>query len=564
MSLRHAPEARRIAALLDRPARICSNAFVPPEPLNATPQTTTATPDHEVAIIGAGPAGITCARLLGRRGITDFVILERAGDFGGTWRDNHYPGLAVDIPSLWYQFPFAPNRNWSRFFAPGPEIHRYLRDTARNLNLYPHLRSHCEVKRQQWDDTASVWILSLANGTQLTARFVISAVGGYINAKPAVDLDGLEDFRGVVLNPNAWVDDYDVTGKRVAVIGTGSSGVQIAAALSRTGAAVDIFQRTPAWVIPKVDFAIPWPMRVLFRTPGFVRAANALARWGMDAAMLVPMFHVFNRLPDRVLVALMPLYDAWCRFLYRLLLRATVDDPATRRALVPGYGILAKRPVISSAFLPALNHPSTHLITTPIRRVTESGIQTSDDIVHPADLIVTATGYELWTDPETYRPGTVLGRDGFDLAQEYRTLGLRAYAGTAHPRMPNRWEIVGPLGFVGFAWFDFVDTMATHIVRVIGEAGRRGAAQAAVGTAAFERWNASMHRRGRIVHLYLTACNPGLSTYFVNSQGDTVYYRPQTITASRRFARRSPMTDYDFGRPGVAAEPAPENLEVPA
>ena len=126
------------------------------------------------------------------------MILERAEDFGGTWRDNHYPGLTVDIPSLWYQFPFAPNKNWSRFFAPGPEIHEYLKETALDLNLYPHLRSHCEVTRQQWDDAASVWHLSLANGAQITARFVISAVGGYINAKPEVDIDGLEDFRGVV------------------------------------------------------------------------------------------------------------------------------------------------------------------------------------------------------------------------------------------------------------------------------------------------------------------------------------------------------------------------------
>ena len=340
--------------------------------------------------------------------------------------------------------------------------------------------------------------------------------------------------------------------------------MQIAAAVSQTAAAVDVYQRTPAWVLPKVDFDIPPAMHRLFRVPGFVRAANALARWGMDAAMLVPMFHVLNRLPDRLLVALMPLYDAWCRFLYRLLLRATVDDPATGRALLPRYGILAKRPVISSAFLPALNRPSTHLITTPIRRVTETGIKTSDGVVHPADLIVTATGYELWTDPETYRPGTVLGRDGFDLAQEYRAHGLQAYAGTCHPRLPNRWEIVGPLGFVGFAWFDFVDSMATHAVRVICEARDCGAAAVAISAAAFERWNATMRRHGRIVHLYLTACNPGLSTYFVNSQGDTVYYRPQTITASRRFARRSPMTDYAFERPNAGAEPVSDAVEVPA
>ena len=325
----------------------------------------------------------------------------------------------------------------------------------------------------------------MADGAEITARFVISAVGGYVNAKPQVDIDGLADFRGDVLRPNAWDDSYDVTGKRVAVIGTGSSGVQIAAALSDSVASLDVYQRTPAWVLPKVDFDIPPVMRTLFRLPGSVRAVNALGRWLMDAAMLAPLFHVFNRLPDRVLVAAMPFYDRWSRFLYRLLLRATVDDPATRRALLPRYGIMAKRPVISSAFLPAFNRPSTSLITTPMRRITRTGVETADGVLHPADLIVTATGYELWTDPETYRPGTVLGRNGFDLAADYRANGLRAYAGMCHPQLPNRWELVGPLGFVGFAWFDFVDTMATHAVRVIAEA--RDRVVVAVSEAAFER-----------------------------------------------------------------------------
>ena len=168
-----------------------------------------------------------------------------------------------------------------------------------------------------------------------------------------------------------------------------------------------------------------------------------------------------------------------------------------------------------------------------------------DGVVHDADLIVAATGYEMWTDPETYLPATILGRSGFDLAEEYRTSGLRSYAGTCRPELPNRWEIVGPLGYVGFAWFDYVETMAGHAVRLIDEARRRGADAGSVSTDAFESWDAEMRRRGRIVHLYMTAC-PGLNTYFVNSQGDTVYYRPQTITGSRRFSRRSPLTDYQF------------------
>ena len=302
---------------------------------------------------------------------------------------------------------------------------------------------------------------------------MISSVGGYVNAKPTVDIDGIEDFEGTVLRPNAWDDDYDTRGKRIAVIGTGSSGVQIAAALSAEAANLDVYQRTPAWVLPKIDFDIPPLMRRILRMPGVGRRRQCCRTAGdgrlHGRADRAPVLATARPGARRI----MPFYDMYCRTLYRLLLRAVVDDPATRKALVPHYGIMAKRPVISSSFLPALNNPTTNLITTPIQRITRSGVRTIDGVDHPADLLVPATGYELWTDPETYRPGTVLGPNGFDLAEYYRAHGLQSYAGTAHPRLPNRWEIVGPLGFVGFAWMDFVETMAAHAVRVIDEARRR-------------------------------------------------------------------------------------------
>ena len=518
-------------------------------------------PAYEVAIIGAGPGGISAAHLLRTKGITNFVIVERAADFGGTWRDNHYPGLAVDIPALWYQLSFAPNPDWSRLFAPGPELYRYLQSTARRLGLYEHLQADSEVLQQKWDDSAGLWRLRIRDKADVTARFVISSVGGYVNAKPRVDIDGLDDFEGTILRPNAWDDDYDTRGKRIAVIGTGSSGVQIASAVSAEAANLDVFQRTPAWVLPKVDFDIPPSMRRILRVPGVFGAVNVAGRLAMDAFMVAPIVHVFSRLPDRVLKRLMPFYDMYCRALYRLLLGSVVKDPATRKALVPRYGIMAKRPVISSSFLPALNNPTTHLITTPIDRITRSGVRTVDGVDHPADLLVLATGYELWTDPETYRPGTVLGANGFDLAEYYRAHGLQSYAGTAHPRLPNRWEIVGPLGFVGFAWMDFVETVAAHAVRMIDEARRRNINVVTVSQEAFNQWNTLMRRRGKTAHLYYTAC-AGLNTYFINSQQDTLYYRPQTITGSRRFARRSTLSDYDFSTRVAPSTSLPKELSA--
>lgn len=519
---------------------------------------------YEVAIIGAGPGGIAVGRLLREKGITDFVILERADDFGGTWRDNHYPGLAVDIPSLWYQLSFAPNPNWSRLFAPGPELYRYFRDTARELGLYEHLQSNSEVVQQQWDDHAGMWRLQIRDREPVTARFLISSVGGYVNAKNAIDIDGIDDFEGTVLRPNAWDDGYDTRGKRIAVIGTGSSGVQIAAALSAQAKTLDVYQRTAGWVLPKIDFEFSPAARRVLRLPGFITAVNVLGRVAMDVFMVMPIVHLLPRLPDKVLVRVLPLYDKWSRLLYRLLLRATVDDPAYRRALLPRIGILAKRPVISSAFFTALNNPNTALITTPIERITRNGVRTADGLEREADLIVAATGYELWTDPETYRSGTILGAGGFDLAEYYRAHGLRSYAGTAHPRLPNRWEIVGPTGFVGFAWMDYDETMAEHAVRMIDETRRRGAQVVEVSHDAFNRWNERMRRHGKAVQAYIVECNRGMNSYFVNSHDEVVYYRPQTITGSRRFARRSPLSDYEFSTRAADVLPAPLPEELPA
>ena len=249
-------------------------------------------------ILGAGPGGIAAAYLLQQKGIHDFVIIDRGDDFGGTWRDNHYPGLAVDIPSLWYQLSFAPNPNWSRFFAPGPEIYAYLRDTADKLGLRPHLRGNSEVVRQRWDDDAGLWRLSLRNQPDVTARFLISSVGGYVNAKNVIDIDGIEDFEGTVMRPNAWDDDYDVRGKRVAVIGTGSSGVQITGALSGIAANLDVYQRTPAWVLPKVDFDIPPWLRRLLKVPGFVGAVNVFGRLLMDAIRHTNRAYIFDNSGD--------------------------------------------------------------------------------------------------------------------------------------------------------------------------------------------------------------------------------------------------------------------------
>jgi cation diffusion facilitator CzcD-associated flavoprotein CzcO len=218
----------------------------------------------------------------------------------------------VDIPALWYQLSFAPNPDLSRLFAPGPELYRYLQDTARRLELYEHLQTNSEVLQQKWDDNAGIGRLDIRDRPTVTARFVISSVGGYVNAKARVDIIGV-DLEATILRLNAWDDEYDTRGKRIAVIGIGSSGVQIAAALSAEAANLDVYQRTPAWLLPKVDFDTPPLMRRILRLPGMVGGVNIAGRLAMDAFMVAPIVHLFSRLPQRVLARIMPFYDMYCR-----------------------------------------------------------------------------------------------------------------------------------------------------------------------------------------------------------------------------------------------------------
>ncbi|MEV0246612.1 NAD(P)/FAD-dependent oxidoreductase [Nocardia sp. NPDC050712] len=499
----------------------------------------------EVAIIGAGPGGITAAHHLRQAGITDFVILDRAADFGGSWRDNVYPGLFVDVPTLFYQFPFARKFDWSRLFPDGPEIQRYNRQVAADLGLYQYFRGDTEVRREVWDDDEQLWVLHLAGGEPLRARFVINAVGGYINAKSAGDIPGTDAFSGTILRPNAWDPGYDPRGKRVAVIGTGSSSVQIVSAIYETAAQVDVYQRTPSWILPKPDAELSARTQRLLALPGVNAAINGLALAAMELPLQL-ICNVLPLLPRPLLAQALPQYDKIWRGLYRLLLRAKVADPADRRALVPAYGILAKRPILSSGFLTALAAPTVRLITDAIDRVTEPGIRTADGAERPYDLIVLATGYELFTDPEAYRSGTVLGPNGFDLAADYRANGVRAYGGSAHPGLPNRWSLVGPQGYVGIAWHTFVDLTARHAVRVIAETRRRGTGVAQVRAEALRRWVAKMRRHDKVISTYVVDCNPGLRTYFVNSQGEALYYRPQTISGALWFSRYSALSDYQF------------------
>jgi cation diffusion facilitator CzcD-associated flavoprotein CzcO len=492
------------------------------------------TPDHEVAIIGAGLSGLGMGAALLRAGIDDFVILERAGDVGGTWRDNTYPGIGVDIPTFAYQFSYELKPDWSRVFAKGEEVKSYIDDYVVKYDLGKHLRFHSEVMARTWDEEHDLWRLKV-NGGETTARFVISAIGAFVDPKPC-ELPGLDDFGGEIIHSARWDHDVDLNGKRVAIVGTGASAVQIIPSIARDVAQLDVYQRTPIWVGPKFDPKIPSWIKTLFRrVPVTQRITRAVASAIVEFILI---FLVVNY--RRVKFA-----QGWIENSNKRFLKQSVKDPELRRKLTPDYGMGCKRPSVSNHYLRTFNRDNVELITEPIERVTTGGIHTLDGEERPVDVLVLATGFRMASDPENYRRTPVRGRNGFDLATHYAENRLKSYEGVSMPELPNHFMIFGPYGWTGASWHVLVETAARHITRVIHECRKRGATQVEVTREATDRFFALVEERMSHSLWFSSNCATANSYYF-DHHGDVPFLRPTSGRQAHRASRTFPLEDYSY------------------
>jgi cation diffusion facilitator CzcD-associated flavoprotein CzcO len=377
-----------------------------------------------IAIVGGGFGGLGAAIRLMQEGIDDFLVFERAGDVGGTWRDNSYPGCACDVPSHLYSFSFAPNPSWSRSFSGQPEIWAYLRDCARRFGILPRLRLGHEVRQASWDDRRQRWWVETSGGTW-TADVLIAAAGPLSEPKIPV-LPGLDGFEGTVFHSARWDHDHDLTGRQVAVVGTGASAVQFVPEIQPRVGRLRIFQRTAPWVLPRRDRALTGAERWLFRrvpaTQRLARSSIYWAREGLTAGFLHPRL---MRLPQRLAL--------------RHLQRA-VPDPALRARLTPDYLLGCKRVLLSNDYLLTLTRQNVELVTSGIHQVRPRGILTDDGIEYPADTIIFGTGFHV-TDPPV--GDLVRGRDGRTLAEVWEG-SPRAYLGVAVAGFPNLFLLLGP------------------------------------------------------------------------------------------------------------------------
>ena len=380
---------------------------------------------HDVVIAGAGFAGVGLATRLRREGVDDFVILERADDVGGTWRDNHYPGAACDVPSHLYSYADRPNPGWSHIFAPQAEILDYIRDAVTAENLEPHLVFGAEVLSATWSAADRLWTIVSTAGAY-TARVFISAVG-HLSDPKMPDIPGLDSFEGALFHSAKWNDDFDLQGARVAVIGTGASSIQIVPSIAPVVESLTVFQRSAPYITPRPDRAYTHAEKRMFaRVPEALAAERREMFWANEERYA-------QRRGTPSLVATVE--AAALGHLAR-----QVPEGPLRDKLTPDYTIGCKRILKSDDYYPTFLRDNVNLETTAIEAVTPSGISTADGEHHEFDVIVASTGFEAVDLPIAHR---VVGVQGVQLAEQWKT-GMQAYATVAVHGFPNFWILNGP------------------------------------------------------------------------------------------------------------------------
>lgn len=488
---------------------------------------------HEVVIVGAGFAGIGAMIALGKAGFHDVRIVDDADGVGGVWHWNTYPGVAVDIPSFSYQFSFAQRADWTRTYAKGAELKAYAEQLVDDFDLRERIQLETRALGATYDEEAHVWSIETSNGT-LTASYFIHA-GGPLSQPKYPEIDGLDSFAGTVMHTSRWDHDVELSGKRVAIIGTGASAVQIIPSIAPEVADLTVFQRTPIWCLPKADFALAAPVRAGLRhVPGFKRLARLVSDGYVEATF--PLLAHYNRLLHGT--------DLIERSALRYL-RSQVEDPATREKLTPRYGLGCKRPSFHNSYLSTFNRDNVHLVTTGISSISPGGIVDSEGLEHRSDVLLLATGFKV-TEKDALPSYPVVGRGGRNIQDWWDEERLQAYQGVSSPGYPNFFTLFGPYGYNGSSYFQLVEATAGHVVRVLRAARSLGATEAEVTVAAHRTYMASVHKRQKHQVFWKDSC-AGANSYYFDKHGD-VPLRPALTPEVRWHNTRFPLHHYAFSQ----------------
>ncbi|WP_426572298.1 flavin-containing monooxygenase [Aquihabitans sp. McL0605] len=504
--------------------------------MTITAPTRTAAPDAtatsaRVIIVGTGFSGIGMAAQLKRSGMDDFLILERADDVGGTWRDNTYPGCACDVPSLLYSFSWAQNPDWSDTFSPQPEIWEYLRTVAKDEQLDAHTRFGHTVQGARWDETRRVWSIETSEGTY-EAQVLIAGLGP-LSEPSTPHLPGIESFEGTVFHSATWDHDHDLRGERVAVIGTGASAIQFVPAIQPSVDHLTVFQRTPPWVMERRSRPIGRFERTLFkRVPGAQRLARASIYWARELTVIG-----FTRRPQILKragkLALAHLHQA-------------VEDPELRRKLTPSYAMGCKRILLSNDWYPALTQPNVTLEDAGIAEVKAHSIVTVDGTEHPVDTIIFGTGFQVADIPAAQK---MWGTGGVNLGEKWSE-SASAYLGSTVDQFPNLFFLVGPNTGLGHSSMVFmIESQVSYVMDALRSMDRTGASTVEVRPEAVEAYNVALQEQ-----LGGTVWNTGgCKSWYLDKTGKNTSLWPDFTFVFRKRTRRFDPDHYVVTPAGRAA-----------
>jgi cyclohexanone monooxygenase len=495
--------------------------------------------DH--LIVGSGFAGLCAAIKLTEDGETDFVVIEKADDVGGTWRDNTYPGACCDVPSQLYSFSFARNPEWSSSYSPQPEIWAYLQQVADEYAVRDKIAFDTELERATWDDEAQVWRCRTSSG-DVVARTLVTGTGG-LSEPRLPDIEGIDTFEGSLFHSARWDHAVDLAGKRVAVIGTGASAIQIVPEVQQVAAHLDVYQRTAPWVIPRNDRRYPRVERLALRhLPALAKLYRTGIYWAHEG--YVPAFTWQPRL------------GAPAQKAATINIHKAIKDLELRAKVTPTFQLGCKRVLRSNTYYPALAAENVDVVTDPIARITPTGIVTGDGPGggrgHPVDVIVVATGF--WT-TELPIAERVVGRDGRTLAEEWSAAGMSAYKGTTVHGFPNLFMMTGPNTGQSHTSVVFtIESQVAYLRDALRTMRERGYAALEPRAEPQHRWNSNVQRRMR----HTVWNTGGCSSWYLDTHGrNTVLWPKSTFTFRRKLARFD-LDAYDVR----VARPTPDREAV--
>jgi cation diffusion facilitator CzcD-associated flavoprotein CzcO len=494
--------------------------------------------DH--VVIGAGFAGLCAAIKLQEDGERDFVVIERGPDVGGTWRDNTYPGAACDVPSQLYSFSFARNPDWSSSYSPQPEIQAYIQKVAQRSGTLDRFVFDTTVEDAEWDDTEQRWTVRTSGGTW-SARTLIVGAGGLSEPK-VPDIEGIDTFQGELFHSARWDHSVDLTGKRVAVIGTGASAIQIVPELQQVVGSLDVYQRTAPWVIPRHDRTYgPLERKALKYVPGLQRLYRTGVYWSKEVT--VPAF------------TLWPKISAPAQKQALLNIKKGIEDPELREKVTPHFAFGCKRVLISNDYYPALAADNVDLVTDPIAKVTGSAVVTADGTEREIDVLVVATGFYTTELPIAEH---VVGKHGLSLADQWRDSGMTAYKGTTVPNFPNLFMIVGPNTGLGHSSMVLmIESQVAYIRDALRTMRTGGYDVVEVDQATTDRYNAALQGRMRRTVWSTGGCD----SWYLDAHGkNTTLWPRSTLDFRRRLASFDPGA-YMLSATGQTAK---DRQDVPA